>query len=270
MAVVIALAVALPVLVGACAAPGAAAPRGSAASPAPVQLVVFAAASLKQATQDAAAAYRLVQPGVSIVVSLGASSALRVQIEQGAPADLFLSADTANARQVVTDGLAAGPAVDFAGNSLTVVVPAANPAGITSPLDLARPGVRVVTAGPAVPIAKYADAALANLARQPGYPADFAARVAANVVSREEDVGSVLAKVELGEADAAIVYVTDARAAHDLRTIAIPAAANVPAVYAGVVLQGSAHRAAAAAFLAWLAGPAGQAVLGRLGFRPPA
>ncbi len=232
-------------------------------------LTVLAAASLTTALAAATRAYESSHPGASFTVATGASSALRVQIEQGAPADVFLSADTVNAQTLVGEGLADGAAVPFAGNVLTVVAPLANPAGVVTPGDLARPGLRIVAAGSQVPITKYAQQVVANLARQPGYPADFAARYAANVVSHEDDVRAVLAKIELDEGDAAIVYVTDAKTSSKVITIPIPAAANVPATYAGAVVRGSAHATAAAGFLSWLAGPAGQAVLARFGFLPP-
>ena len=232
-------------------------------------LTILAAASLVDALAAADSAYQAGHPGASFTVSTGSSAALRVQIEQGAPADLFLSADTANAQALVREGMADGTAVPFAGNRLTVVVPSSNPAHVRTPADLARPGVRIVAAGSQVPITRYADQVVANLARQPGYPADFAARYAANVISHEDDVRAVLAKIELDEADAAIVYVTDAASSTHVRTIPIPDAANVPATYEGVVVSGSAHARAAAAFLAWLAGPGGQAILARFGFLAP-
>jgi molybdate transport system substrate-binding protein len=230
---------------------------------------VLAAASLTDALNAATRSYRDAHPGVSFTIATGASSALRVQVEQGAPADVFLSADTQNAEALVHEGRSIGPAVPVAGNVLTIVVPSANPARIGSPRDLARPGVRVVAAGNQVPITKYASQLVANLARLPGYPADFAARYAANVVSREDDVRSVLAQVELDEADAGIVYLTDAMAAAQVHVVPVPASANVRATYDGVVVSGSPNAAAAAAFLDWLAGPPGQAILARFGFRSP-
>jgi molybdate transport system substrate-binding protein len=244
---------------------------GAADPPTPpsTHLVVFAAASLTRVLQAADPAFESSHPGVTLTVSPGASSALRVQIEQGAPADVFLSADTVNAEALVSDGLASGPAIPFAGNELTMIVPVANPAHLTSPADLARPGIRIVAAGPQVPITKYAGQVVGRLAEQPGYGPDFAARYAANVVSHEDDVSAVVAKVALGEGNAAIVYETDARSSSQVRAIPIPAAANVPATYAGVVVASSAHVADARTFLDWLAGPGGQAILAQFGFLAP-
>ena len=204
-----------------------------------------------------------------MTIATDASSTLRTQIEQGAPADVFLSADQTNPKTLVEGGLADGSAVDFAGNTLTVIVPAANPAGITTPADLARSGVKVIAAGADVPIAKYTTQVVANLAGTGGYPAGFAAAYDENVVSKEDNVKAVVAKIELGEGDAAIVYLTDAKASTKVKTIEIPAEANVPATYAGVVVKASPNAAAGHDFLTWLAGPDGQAVLGEFGFTPP-
>ena len=232
-------------------------------------LTIYGAASLSAVLAEVKTAYETAYPGLTITVSTGSSTALETQIEQGAPADVFLSADTGNPQKLVSKGLAAGPAVNFAGNLLTVIVPAANPAGITTPADLAKPGVKIIAAADSVPISKYAAQLVANLAKQPGYPADFVAAYTANVVSKEDDVSSVVAKIALDEGDAGIVYATDAKTSTQVTSIAVPAAANVPATYAGVVVKGSKNLAAAQAFLTWFAGSAGQAILASFGFLPP-
>jgi len=233
------------------------------------ELTVYAAASLKGSLEAVKAAYAAAAPGVTLTVAADASSTLRTQIEQGAPADVFLSADQSNPKALIEGGLADGAAVDFAGNTMTVIVPTANPAGISTPADLAKPGVKVIAAGADVPITKYTTQVVVNLAGLGGYPAGFAAGYDDNVVSKEDNVNAVVAKIELGEGDAAIVYVTDAKASTQITTIDIPAEANVPATYAGVVVKESRNAAAANAFLTWLAGPDGQAVLGTFGFLPP-
>jgi molybdate transport system substrate-binding protein len=248
--------------VSACSTPAAAAGR-------PVELTVFAAASLKDALEALTSAYETAVPGTTLTVATDSSSTLRTQIEQGAPVDLFLSADQKNPQTLVDAGLTDGPAVDFAGNTLTVIVPADNPAGIQSPADLAVPGVKIVAAGDDVPIANYAGQAVEKLATLPGYPADYTRAYAANIVSHEQNVRAVVAKIELGEGDAAIVYATDARASKAVATIAIPDAANVPATYAGVVLAGSTRHDEAHDLLDWLAGPAGAAILAGFGLLPP-
>ncbi len=248
------------------ATPAASAAPASAAS---ANLTIYAAASLKAALAKVKTTYEAANPGTTLTISTDASSALETKIEQGAPADVFLSADTANPQKLVDKGLTAGGLTKFAGNLLTVIVPTANPAGIQTPADLAKTGVKVIAAGDAVPITKYANKLVANLAQQPGYPADFVAAYTANIVSKEDNVAAVVAKIELGEGDAAIVYVTDAKASSKVTPVAVPPAANVPATYAGVVVKDSANVAAAQAFLTWLAGPDGQAILASFGFLPP-
>lgn len=245
-------------------------PQDRAGPPTPaIELTVFAAASLKVPLEAVRSAYILTPARAALTVSTDSSAALEAKLEQGAQADVFLSADTSNPARLAAAGLTAENPVPFAGNRLAIVVPASNPARISSPVDLVRPGVKVVAAGDAVPISEYARRLVAGLAREPGYPADFATRYAANVVSKEDNVGSVLAKVALGEADAGVVYATDAKASDEVRTIPIPADANPVATYAGVVVRSASHPSEAADFLRWLAGPDGQAVLGPLGFSPP-
>ena len=254
--------VAIVVASAACSSP---AVSPSAAS---TSLAIYGASSLKAALAKIETAYEAAVPGTTLTVSIDSSAALETKIEQGAPADVFLSADTANPQKLVDKQLTAGGLTKFAGNLLTVIVPTANPAAIQGPADLAKPGVKVITASESVAVTKYATMLVANLAGEPNYPADFAARYTANIVSKEDNVGAMVAKVELGEGDAAIVYVTDAKGSTKITVIAVPDAANVPATYAGVVVKASAYAAAATAFLAWLAGPEGQAVLAALGFRP--
>jgi molybdate transport system substrate-binding protein len=232
-------------------------------------LTVYGAASLKGALEQLKTSHEAGHPGTTLAISTDSSATLRTQIEQGAPADVFLSADVNNPKKLVDDGLADGDLVDFAGNLLTIVVPAANPAKIASPADLARSGVKIIAAGDEVPITKYANQAIGLLAGLPGYPADFAKGYAANVVSREDNVKAVIAKIELGEGDAGIVYVTDAKASSRVEAIEIPAQANVPATYAGVVVKASKNVAAAHAFLDWMNGAEAQLILTELGFIPP-
>ena len=249
---------------------GATASGPSASAAPPAALTVYAAASLKAALAQAATAYQAANPGTTITVSTDSSAALETKIEQGAPADVFLAADTSNPQKLVDHSLANGPVTPFAKNLLTVIVPKSNPAGLTSPLDLIRPGVKVIAAGDAVPITKYANQLVGNLAQLPGYPTTFAAAYQARIASEEDNVAAVVAKIELGEGDAAIVYATDAKASGKVDTVSVPDAANVVATYGGVVVKGSTSQAAAAAFLAWLAGPGGQAILASFGFLPPA
>lgn len=262
-AVAMGLAIALAACSGG-ASPGSMPPSATAA--ARVDLTVYGAASLKGVLDRVESAYEAAAPGVTLTISTDSSATLETRIEQGAPVDVFLSADTKNPQKLIDAGLTGGALVPFAGNRLTVVVPAGNPAGIRTPADLAKAGVKVIAAGDAVPISRYAAELVANLAKEPGYPADFATAYAANTVSREDSVRAVIAKLELGEGDAGIVYVTDAKASTKVTTVAVPDSANVTATYAGVVVKASTHAAAAGAFLAWLAGPGGQAILGTFGY----
>jgi molybdate transport system substrate-binding protein len=228
-------------------------------------LTVYAAASLGPALDQIKSAYP--KGYGSLRVSTGSSAALRTQIEQGAPADLFLSADTTNPQALVDSGLTNGPAIPFATNRLTIVVPEGNPAGITSPADLGHDGVRVIAAIENVPIANYAEQCVNKLGLLAGYPQDFAASYEANVVSREENVGAVVSKIKLGEGDAAFVYLTDARSA-GLPQVDIPADAQVVATYAGVVLTRAQSPIATRRLLDWIRGPDGLAILSELGFAP--
>ncbi|HEY8871007.1 MAG TPA: molybdate ABC transporter substrate-binding protein, partial [Candidatus Limnocylindrales bacterium] len=252
--------------VGALVAP----PPSSRTAPAlPAALTIYGAASLKGALDKVKAAYEAANPGTTLTISTDSSATLETQIEQGAPTDVFLSADTTNPKKLVDKGLADGAAVTFAGNTLTIIVPTTNPAGIKTPADLAKSGVKVIAAGDAVPITKYATQLVGNLAKEAGYPANFAAAYTANIATKEDNVKAVVAKIELGEGDAGIVYVTDARASTKVATVAVPDSANVPAAYEGVVVKASRNAAAAQSFLAWFAGPDGQAILGSFGFLPP-
>jgi molybdate transport system substrate-binding protein len=237
---------------------------------APVELTIYGAASLKSALAKVEAAYEAAYPGVTLTISTDSSTALATKIEQGAPADVFLSADTKNPQGLVDKGLAGGPVTEFAGNTLAVIVPISNPAGIRTPADLAKAGVKVIAAGEAVPITKYANQLVANLAKEAGYPAEFAAKYAGNVASREDNVAAVVSKLALGEGDAGIVYATDATTSDKVTAVEVPGSANVTATYGGVVVRSSPHADAASAFLSWLTGPDGQAILASLGFLPPA
>ena len=255
LASISAVVVALAVFVGCSSAPAA-----------PAQLTVLAASSLSSSLSDLSAAWKTTHPNTTLVTSTGATSALRTQIDQGSPADVLLGADTTNAQALIDEGDGVGPLTKFATNLLTVIVPASNPKGIQTPADLAKPGVCVIGAGADVPITKYATQLVTNLAARPEYGADFAARYTANVCSMEDNVGAVVNKVSLGEGDAAIVYVTDARSAANVATIAVPADSNVLATYGGVAVKASTSASTAADFLTWMRGTEAQAVLAAHGF----
>ena len=246
-------------------APSAAASAAPSAAAA-TEIQIYAAASLKAVLAKVSTAYEAANAGITLTVSTDSSTALETKIEQGAPADVFLSADTANPQKVVDKGLASGTVVKFAENRLTVIVPTANPAGITTPADLAKTGIKIIACSDGVPIQKYTTQWLAKVAELPVYGADFATRFAANVVSHEDNVGAIVAKVGLGEGDAGVVYVTDAKTSNKVTAITIPSDENVAASYGGVVVKASRSVDAATAFLTWLASPAGQQILSDAGF----
>jgi len=265
----VALLAVLAMAAAACSGDASPAVSNATASPAAANMTIYGAASLKAALAKVKTAYEAANPGTTLTISTDSSSALETKIEQGAPADVFLSADITNPQKLVDKSLASGSVVPFAGNLLTIIVPTANPANVQGLADLAQSGVKVIAAGDTVPITKYATMLVAHLAKEAGYPADFASRYAANVRSKEDNVAAVVAKIELGEGDAAIVYVTDAKSSTKVTTLTVPPAANVPATYGGVVVKASTNPTAAAVFLAWLAGPDGQSILGSLGFLAP-
>jgi molybdate transport system substrate-binding protein len=238
-------------------------------SPNPRGLTVYAAASLTSALRELEPAWTASHPDVPLAIATDSSAALRTQIEQGAPADVFLSADLANPTKLAGVGLTDGAVVTFAGNRLAIVTPAANPARVTIPADLARPGVKIIATADDVPISTYATAVIGKLSGLDGYPPDFAASYAANVVTKEVNVAAVLAKIELGEGDAAIVYETDAAGSSRVDTIPVPNEANVVAEYGAVALKRSGNVSAAREFRDWLVGREAQRILAGLGFTPP-
>jgi molybdate transport system substrate-binding protein len=228
-------------------------------------LKVFAASSLTEAVQEIARDFERANPGAAVELNLAGSQVLRTQIEQGALADVFAPADLVHAETLERSHLLAGYKV-FARNALVVVVPGST-ARVHGLQDVARPGMKVVVAGPSVPVGRYTTEVLAKLAASGLYGDDFQARVQANVVSQETNVRAVLAKVSLGEADAGFVYLTDAKAAGDkVGVLTIADRYNVVAEYPIGVLARSMHPRAAA-FIARVLGSDGQAVLRKHGFR---
>ena len=233
----------------------------------PRSLVVFAAASLTDAFQDLGREFEAENPGVKVLFNFAGSQALRTQIEEGAAADVFASASLKEMEVLAAGGMLAGVERTFATNLLTIVVPPDNPADIESPLDLARPGVKLVLAAEEVPVGGYARQSIDLLAAL--YGPSFSEAVRRNVVSSEDNVKQVVAKVQLGEADAGIAYETDALAAASLITIAIPREQNVAAEYPVAVLDQTTNGNLASAFVEYLLSPDGLDALKRWGFRPP-
>jgi molybdate transport system substrate-binding protein len=226
---------------------------------------VYAAASLQDVLGKLITTYESAHADVHLVPALDATSTLRTQIEEGAPADVFLAADTTSPAALHDAGKGGLP-VTFAGNVVTMVVPKSNPAGIGDWTDLLKPGISIIAAGETVPITKYAERTIANLAALPEAPEGAAARLDAAIVSREDNVRAVLTKIEAGEGDAAFVYVTDATSTQEVSQVALPDGAAAKATYDGAVIGDS---AAGKAFLDWLLTPEAQAIFTDFGFTSP-
>lgn len=230
------------------------------------EVIVSAASSLTEAFTDAARAFERQYPGTKVTLNFASSSALATQISEGAPADVFASADEAQIAAVGAGRLAAPPVV-FARNRLVIAKPKGSTAVVTYG-DLAKPGLRLVLAADGVPAGAYAMRSLDAAERGGTFGADFRARVLANVRSREANVRSALAKVELGEADGTIVYQTDTGVSPKVEAVAIPDAYNVDASYFIAPLRGGKNPAAGAAFVAFVRGDGSRFLAGR-GFTIP-
>lgn len=231
------------------------------------EVIIFAAASLTDVYGAIEADLEAANPGLDLVFNFAGSQALVTQLSEGAPADVFASANNSQMNAAIEAGVISGEPAEFAQNKLAIVVPADNPAGIESIADLDNDGVLVVLAAEDVPVGGYARESICA-AQDAGVDGDeFAAGVAANVVSNESNVRNVLAKVALGEADAGIVYQTDITpdVAGDVLVIEIPDDLNVIASYPIAAVEGG-NAEAAAAFISYILGPEGQATLAEFGF----
>lgn len=235
--------------------------------PEPQSLTVFAAASLTDAFTEIGAAFDAANPGVTITFNFAGSQALRTQIEEGAPADVFASASGKEMDALVTGTfVTADVAQVFLSNKLVVILPADNPAALEKLEDLANPGIKLVLAAEEVPVGKYARQALDLM--DASFGTGFKDKVLANVVSNEDNVKQVVAKVQLGEADAGIVYVSDSIAAPELKSIEIPTNLNAVAKYPIAPLVKSENADLAAKFIEYVLSSEGQAVLAKWGFAP--
>jgi molybdate transport system substrate-binding protein len=247
----------LAALVAVVVAAGALGGCGGSAAAGSRTLTVLAASSLTEALGE----YGEEFPGAGVRSSFAGSDQLAAQIRQGAPADVFASADTEYPEQLYREGLVERPEV-FARNRLVVIVPAGG--DVASLAALARPGVKVVIGDPSVPVGEYTREVLARL------PAAQRQGILANVRSEEPEVTSVVAKVLSGAADAGFVYATDARAAGgEVRQVRLPESLQPEVAYAAAVVRGSAERAVARRYLAGLLSGAGAEALRRAGFLPP-
>ncbi len=238
---------------------------------APVQLTVFAAASLTESFNEIKKNYSSVHPNVTLTYNFAGSQALEQQLANGATADIFASADQANMQKASTANLVESSKI-FVRNRLVVVVPASDPANITTLKDLANKGVKIDVAAPSVPVGKYGLQALDNLGKAPEYGQGYEDSVKANFISQEDNVKAVLNKVQLGEADAGIVYRTDVttQAEKKVKVIDIPDPYNVVAEYPIAVTKSSKHISDAQTFEQYILSKDGQAVLAKYHFLAPA
>jgi molybdate transport system substrate-binding protein len=221
-------------------------------------LTVFAAASLTETFRTIGRDFEAAHPDSKVEFNFAGSSTLARQIVEGAPADVFASADDESMKRVVDAGDAVGTPKPFAHNRLVVIVPRGNPKQVKSLADLSRQGMAVSLAAPAVPVGRYAAEAFAKA----GAPVPDA--------SREADVKGVVSRVSMGEADAGVVYVTDVAPVKDtLETVSIPDAQNVVASYPIAELKGAPNAAGAKEFVAYVLSQPGRRVLADAGFLPP-
>jgi len=239
------------------------------AAPAPAELRVFAAASLGDVFGDLARAFEHAHPDVRVRLVLAGSPQLVAQLAHGADGDVLATADTHNMDEAARQGLLAGAPEAFARNRLALIVPGTNPARLRTWHDLDRRGLKLVLAADPVPAGHYARELLAQLGAGTG--GTWTQRVLANVVSEEDNVKSVLAKVQLGEADAGVVYRTDVTPAlaRYVHVLEVPDSANVVASYPIAALARARQPDAARAFVALARSDAGRAALARRGFLPP-
>jgi molybdate transport system substrate-binding protein len=239
--------------------------KASAEAPAPNEVTVFAAASLREAFTELGHALESTHPGAHVVLAFAGSQSLRAQIEQGAPADVFASADERHMGALAAAGHVREPRV-FANNELVVIIARAKASTLRTLADLPN-AERLVVGAPEVPVGAYTGQMLEE-ARQ-GLGGDFRARVEARVVSREPDVRQVLAKVELGEADAGIVYRTDAlTAGAQVTVVSIPTEYNRVASYPIAVTASTKVPDLAQAFVDLVVSTEGARVLKQRGFTP--
>ena len=221
-------------------------------------VTVFAAASLKKTFTEIGAEFEKAHPGVTVTFNFAGSSDLVAQIQQGAPADVFASADTTNMDKATGASLTAATPVNFASNTLEIAVPPGNPAKIMSLADLAKSGVKVVLCAPEVPCGSAAA------------KVEAAAKIDIKPVSEEQSVTDVLGKVTSKEADAGLVYVTDVKGAGDaVEGVEFAESSSAVNTYPIATLKGSKNAAAAQAFLEAVTGEPGQGILAAAGFAKP-
>jgi len=243
-------------------------PTTGPAAAAPRELIVFAAASLTESFNDLGKQFEAANPGVRVVLNYAGSQQLSAQLVQGAPADVFASANAKEMLTAVKGGtVVSGTQKVFARNRLAVIFPKDNPAKIGKLADLAKPGLKLDLADKSVPVGQYTLDMLAKMSKDPAYGANFQADVLKNVVSYENDVKVVVSKVTLDEADAGVVYTTDAgAAANKLGSLEVPNQFNQIATYPIAPIAKAPQPELAGQFVAFVLSPAGQKTLASYGF----
>jgi molybdate transport system substrate-binding protein len=230
-------------------------------------LPVFAASSLTEAFTEIKNQYEVTHSSIRIQYNFAGSQQLVQQMTNGAGADIFASADQANMQKATTADLVQAPKI-FAKNRLVLIVPASNPAAITTLKDLAKAGTKIVIGGPTVPAGKYALQIFDKLGASADYGKTYESAVKKNVVSQEDNVKAVVQKVQLGEADAGLVYLSDVTTSviSKVKMITIPDDFNVIAQYPVAVTKNSAHASDAQAFVDFLLSSPGQVILTKYHF----
>jgi len=233
------------------------------------QLTIYAAASLIEAFNELGETFENSHPNIDVVISFAGSQQIAQQLSQGAPGDLFASANEIQMKNVINSDRVKSSAVKvFIHNQLELIVPGDNPGKITDFEDITKSGLKVILADESVPVGAYTQQMLDRANQQADLDRDFKSKVISNVVSYEENVRSVLTKIILGEADAGIVYMSDAFGIPetDLRMLAIPGDINVSASYFIAPLVDSPQEGLAKEFISLVLSPAGQEILSNHGF----
>lgn len=233
------------------------------------ELTVYAAASLKDASTTLGKTFEQSHPDVSVKFNLAGTQTIRSQVENGASADLFLSAGTAHMKALKGEGYMNNTSVtNFTVNYLTVALPANNPGTINTLQDLAIPGKKIVMGMPDVPVGTATRALLGKLTNDTAYGQGYQDKVFKNVISYETEVTGIVSKVMLGEADAGFVYTSSLTGdqASQMKFVTIPDKYNDKTVYQAGVLQNSTRPDDAGAFVTFLLSSDGQAILKQYGF----
>jgi len=230
------------------------------------EITVFAASSLTDAFKEIGTAFAAANPGSTVTFSFAASSQLRTQLDQGARADAFASADQAQMDAAKKGGSVAGDDHVFARNRLTIITPKDNPKEIQGPCDLAKAGVKFVTSQPSVPVGQYTVAMLDKGTAGACGP-EFRASVEKNIVSQEDNVRQIVAKVQLGEGDAGVVYTSDVtpQVRDQLQRVAVPDELNTLATYPVAATKGN-NPTGGQAFATYILSPPAQDILAKWGF----